>query len=69
LRTSAAAAPVMTAVSPAITWTARRQREIADALNQLARDELKRGKGKAAGRGTENRSGTQRARRRRKASQ
>jgi integrase len=48
--------------------TDERQREIADALGQLARDELKRGKGKAAGRGPGNRSGTQRARHRRSAS-
>jgi hypothetical protein len=48
--------------------TDERQREIADALGQLARDELKRGKGRAAGRGTENRSGTQRARCRHNAS-
>jgi len=45
-----------------------RQREIADALNQLAREELKRDKGKAAGQGAGKRSGTQRARRRRNAS-
>jgi integrase len=48
--------------------TDERQREIADALGQLARDELKRGKGKAAGRSPGNRSGTQRARRRSNAS-
>jgi hypothetical protein len=48
--------------------TDERQREIADALNQLAREELKRDKGKAAGQGAGKRSGTQRARRRRNAS-
>jgi hypothetical protein len=46
--------------------TDERQREIADALGQLAREELK--KNKATGRGTGRRSGTQRARRRRSAS-
>jgi integrase len=48
--------------------TDERQREIADALDQLARRELKRNKGKASGRSTGERSGTQRARRRRNAS-
>lgn len=48
--------------------TDERQREIADALNQLARDQLKRAKGKTSGRTAGNRSGTQRARRRRNAS-
>ena len=48
--------------------TDERQREIADALNQLAREELKRDKGKASGQGAGKRSGTQRARRRRNAS-
>ena len=48
--------------------TDERQREIADALNQLARDRLRQAKGKAAGRAAGNRSGTQRARRRRNAS-
>ena len=48
--------------------TDERQREIADALNQLAREELKRDKGKAAGQDAGKRSGTQRARRRRNAS-
>jgi integrase len=42
--------------------TDERQREIADALGQLARDELKRAKG-ASGRRAGSRSGTQRARR------
>ena len=32
-------------------FTDERQREIADALNHLAREELKRDKGKAAGQG------------------
>ena len=48
--------------------TDERQREIADALGQLARDQLKQAKGKASGRPAGNRSGTQRARRRRNAS-
>jgi integrase len=48
--------------------TDERQREIADALGQLARDELKRAKGKRRGLPAGNRSGTQRARRRRDAS-
>jgi integrase len=49
--------------------TDERQREIADALNQLARDQLKQAKGKkTSGRTAGNRSGTQRARRRRNAS-
>jgi integrase len=47
--------------------TDERQREIADALGQLARDELKRAKG-ASGRRAGSRSGTQRARRPRNAS-
>ena len=38
--------------------TDERQREIADALNQLAREQLKRDKGKAAGQGAGKRSGT-----------
>jgi hypothetical protein len=48
--------------------TDERQREIADALDQLARRELKRNKGKTSGRAAGERSGTQRARRRRDAS-
>jgi integrase len=44
--------------------TDERQREIADALNQLARDQLKRGQGRSRG----GRSGTRRARKRREAS-
>jgi hypothetical protein len=49
--------------------TDERQREIADALNLLARDQLKQAKGKkTSGRTAGNRSGTQRARRRRNAS-
>jgi integrase len=47
--------------------TDERQRQIADALGQLARDELKRAKG-AAGRRAGSRSGTQRARKPRNAS-
>ena len=45
-----------------------RQREIADALGQLARAQLKQAKGKASGRPAGSRSGTQRARKRRNAS-
>jgi hypothetical protein len=59
------------APAPALIYqhsTDERQREIADALDQLARRELKRNKGKASGRSTGERSGTQRARRRRNAS-
>lgn len=48
--------------------TDERQREIADALGQLARDQLKQAKGKASGRPAGKRSGTQRARLRRNAS-
>jgi hypothetical protein len=48
--------------------TDQRQREIADALDQLARQEFKRNKRKASGRDAGNRSGTQRGRRRRDAS-
>lgn len=48
--------------------TDERQREIADALGQLARVQLKEAKAKANGRPAGNRSGTQRARKRRNAS-
>ena len=48
--------------------TDERQREIADALGQLARNELKRAKAKPTGGNAGSRSGTQRARRRRNAS-
>jgi integrase len=48
--------------------TDERQREIADALGQLARVQLKEAKAKVSGRPAGNRSGTQRARKRRNAS-
>jgi hypothetical protein len=48
--------------------TDERQREIADALGDLAAGELKRKSRRARGTGTGSRSGTQRARRRKNAS-
>ena len=48
--------------------TDERQREIADTLGQLARVQLKEAKAKANKRSAGNRSGTQRARKRRNAS-
>ncbi len=48
--------------------TDARQREIADALGDLAANELKRSKAKASGENSGIRSGTQRARRRTEAS-
>jgi hypothetical protein len=48
--------------------TDARQREIADALGDLAASELKRSRAKSSGEDSRNRSGTQRARRRTEAS-